>query len=237
MWRSRSAEEMGLKKSGDTARGFALRRQRMVDRLRKDGIGDERVLEAMRRVPRHLFVAEALRTRAYENIRLPIGQGQTISQPWTVARMSELLRVEEGARILEIGAGSGYQAAVLGAMGARVFSVERHAPIARRAARIIKTLEYWSVSIKHFDGTYGWAAEAPYDRIIVTAMGPEVPEPLTRQLRLGGRLVMPLSSGKDPRLVVVERETERWKRSDHGSASFVPLIGKYGYERNPTPDP
>jgi protein-L-isoaspartate(D-aspartate) O-methyltransferase len=202
----------------------------MIARLRRQGIADERVLEAMGRVPRELFVPEAVRSQAYEETRLPIGLGQTISLPWTVARMTELLAPKPGVRVLEIGTGSGYQAAVLAELGLVVFSVERHAALARRSAAILREQGYASVSVKHFDGSYGWAAQAPYAGILATAAGPEVPETLVRQLADGGRLVLPLARGDEQRLVVVTRRGRRMIEKDHGPASFVPLIGRYGYE-------
>jgi protein-L-isoaspartate(D-aspartate) O-methyltransferase len=206
----------------------------MVDRLRAHGIRDPRVLSAMLAVPRERFVSAALRGQAYDDARLPIGQGQTISQPWTVARLSELVQVRPGGKVLEIGAGSGYQAAVLAEMGLRVYSVERHAELARSAAKLVRELGYLSVTIKQFDGTYGWGAMAPYDGIIVTAVAPETPQPLLRQLAPGARLVLPRAGqeGKQ-RLIVVTREAgDRFVERDEGAASFVPLIGRYGYEES-----
>jgi protein-L-isoaspartate(D-aspartate) O-methyltransferase len=202
----------------------------MIQRLRTQGIRDEAVLGAMERVPRERFVPDAVRLRAYEEGRLPIGLGQTISQPWTVARMTELLQPRPGMRVLEIGTGSGYQAAVLGELGAIVYSVERHATLARRSAAMLRELGYLSVTVKHFDGTYGWAAEAPYGGIIATAAGPEIPQPLVNQLGEGGRLVLPIArEDGTQRLVVIERRGDQVHQTDHGPASFVPLIGRYGY--------
>jgi protein-L-isoaspartate(D-aspartate) O-methyltransferase len=204
----------------------------MVERLKAQGIRDERVLAAMLVVPRERFLSPALRGQAYDDARLPIGQGQTMSQPWTVARLAELVDVEPGGKVLEIGAGSGYQAAVLAEMGLRVYSVERHAELARTAAKRVRELGYLSVTIKQFDGSYGWGAMAPYDGIVVTAVAPETPQPLLRQLAPGARLVLP-RAGDDggQRLVVVTREAgDRFVERDEGAASFVPLIGRYGYE-------
>ncbi len=212
----------------------AVRRARMVDRLRAQGIAERRVLEAMAAVPREAFVPEALRGRAYEDERLPIGEGQTMSLPWTVARMCELLGAAPGARVLEIGSGSGYHAAVLAAMGLIVFSVERHATLARDAAQRLRSLGYLSATVKHFDGSYGWAAQAPYSGILVTAAAPEIPSALVGQLEPGGRLVLPLArepEGREQRLVVVTLDAGRLVEQDHGEASFVPLIGRFGYPR------
>jgi len=207
----------------------------MVDRLVEQGIRDERVLAAMGHVPREKFVPSGVAGRAYEDERLPIGHGQTISHPWTVARLAELLDVGAGAKVLEIGSGSGYQAAVLAEMGVRVFSVERRAELARRAARTLKELSYLRATVKQFDGTYGWAAMAPYDGIVVTAGGPDIPDTLVGQLVAGGRLVLPVAKedGVSQRLVVVTRTRLGRREEDHGPASFVPLIGRYGYSDAP----
>lgn len=215
-------------------RDAAGARRRMVERLRQQGIADPLVLDAMGRVPREQFVPEALRGRCYDDGRLPIGEGQTISQPWTVARMSELLAVRSADRVLEIGTGSGYQAAVLGAMGLIVFTVERHASLARQAGELLRRLGMMSVTVKHFDGTYGWAAQAPYRGIIVTAAAPAVPAALITQLADGGRLVIPVARGAEHRLVVVVKgEGGVLREEDHGAAQFVPLIGKFGYRDAP----
>ncbi len=207
----------------------------MVERLRDQGIADERVLAAMGRVERHRFVPEAMISKAYSDHRLPIGQGQTISQPWTVARLAELLEVESGCRVLEIGSGCGYQAAVLVEMGLIVYTVERHAELARSAAERLRVLGYLGASVSHFDGTYGWAAMAPYKGIVVTAAGPTIPPALVRQLAPGARLVLPKAISEDQqRLVVVTRgEDGKPVETDHGPASFVPLIGRFGYPEAP----
>ncbi|RMG44820.1 MAG: protein-L-isoaspartate(D-aspartate) O-methyltransferase [Acidobacteria bacterium] len=204
----------------------------MVARLRRQGLRDPRVLAALAAVPRERFVPEALASRAYEDARLPIGEGQTISHPWTVGRLAELLQVSAGDKVLEVGTGSGYQAAVLAAMGLRVFSLERRPALARSAAARLRELGFLGVTVKNFDGTYGWAAEAPFDGIVVTAGGPEVPPALLRQLRDGARLVMPIARDGRQRLLVVTRQGKRFVEEDHGPASFVPLIGRFGY---PTP--
>ncbi|UCF69565.1 MAG: protein-L-isoaspartate(D-aspartate) O-methyltransferase [Acidobacteriota bacterium] len=210
------------------------RRRRMVERLAEQGISDPAVLEAMARVPREAFLPEALRGRAYEDTPLPIGHGQTMSQPWAVARLAELLAVERRGKVLEIGSGSGYQAAVLAEMGLRVFSIERHAQLAREASARLRALGYLAATVKHFDGTYGWAAMAPFDGIVSTAGGPEIPGVLVQQLRLGGRLVIPIDRGRaGQRLVVVTRTSAGSREEDHGPASFVPLIGRYGFRPAP----
>ena len=206
----------------------------MVQRLAHQGIADLRVLAAMGRVPRERFVPAGLEGRAYDDTRLPIGDGQTMSQPWTVARLAELLQVEEGGKVLEIGSGSGYQAAVLAEMGIRVFSLERHARLARRSAELLAQLGFLRATVKHFDGTYGWAAMAPYDGVLVTAGGPQIPKALIEQLKHGGRLVLPLARGSEQRLVSVVRTDVGVREEDHGPASFVPLIGRFGYGEAPS---
>src|SRR5689334_25326612 len=158
----------------------------MVTRLRDHyGIRDPRVLEAMRNVPRHFFVPEALQGRAYGDHALPISANQTISQPFIVAKMTELLVLDENSRVLEIGAGSGYQTAVLSHVAAQVYSIERIGDLAREAQARIRQLEIYNATVKCFDGTLGWAAHAPYDAILVAAGGPTVPEPLATQLKIG----------------------------------------------------
>lgn len=206
--------------------------RRMVERLRNAGVCSEDVLLAMLHVPREAFLPEAVRSRAYEDVRLPIGLGQTISLPWTVARMSELVGPVRGKRVLEIGTGSGYQAAVLAELGAIVFTVERHADLARRASEVLRRLGYLNVTVKHFDGTYGWAAEAPYEAILAAAVGPEIPRPLVQQLADGGRLVLPVAHEREQRLIRVVRSEAQESVEDCGPASFVPLIGRFGYDES-----
>lgn len=205
----------------------------MVERLRDHyGIADARVLDVMRRVPRHLFVPEALQGRAYGDHALPIAANQTISQPYIVARMTELLEIDprRSSRVLEIGAGSGYQTAVLAGAGAQVFAIERIADLAREAQARIRSLGIYNATVKCFDGTLGWSAHAPYDAIIAAAGGPDVPEPLTQQLKIGGRLVMPVGGTREAqRLVRVIRTEDGFEHEDHGACAFVPLIGRYGW--------
>jgi len=210
-------------------------RDRMVADLRAAGIRDERVLLAMARVPRERFVPESFRGRAYRAQRIPLGLGQTMSMPWTVARLAELLEAPPGSRVLEIGTGSGYQAAVLAEMGLRVFSLERHARLAREAARRLRELGYLGVTVKHFDGTFGWAAEAPWAGIVSTAAGPRIPRTLVDQLAPGGRLVLPveLAEGGQRLRVVTRLPGGGTREEDAGPASFVPLVGRYGWQRGP----
>ncbi len=213
---------------GDAA--FDRARSRLVRGLADGGIEDERVLGAMAQAPRHLFVDEALRERAYEDRPLPIGHGQTISHPSTVAVMTEALEVDRRARVLEIGTGSGYQTAVLAGLCGNVYSIERIAPLAARARRILDELGHFNVALQVGDGTIGWNAEAPFDAIIVTAATPRLPAPLLAQLRAGGRLVVPLGDEHTQTLV-------RYRLTGYGEAEeeiigecrFVKLVGRYGF--------
>lgn len=217
-----------------TARAeFRIPRERMVLRLRQHyGIQDQRVLDAMLTLPRHFFVPEALQGRAYGDHALPIAANQTISQPYIVARMSELLELDERSRVLEIGAGSGYQTAVLAKLAAQVYAIERIAELAREAQARIRQLDIYNATVKCFDGTLGWSAHAPYDGILVAAGGPDVPEPLLAQLRLGGKLVIPIGATRESqRLVRVIKTDKGYKREDHGACAFVPLIGHYGWSQ------
>ena len=205
-----------------------FRRRAMVrDQLRAKGIEDEAVLAAMGRVKRHEFVEEALQAQAYSDNALPIGQGQTISQPYVVARMSSLLRVEPGMRVLEIGTGSGYQAAVLAEMGAEVFSVERIKPLYLDALKRLNAMRYFSVKLRLAAGVLGWPQEAPFDRILVTAGGDRIPDALLDQLDEGGVMLLPLKvEGGRQRLVRVERKEGRISKQDAGEAYFVPLVAE-----------
>ncbi|HVQ75256.1 MAG TPA: protein-L-isoaspartate(D-aspartate) O-methyltransferase [Candidatus Binatia bacterium] len=209
-------------------------RRRMVgEHLAGRGIADPRVLEAMGRIPRHLFVDEALRGRAYGEHALPIGDGQTISQPFMVARMTELLQLTGREKVLEVGTGSGYQAALLAEMAARVCTVERRPRLAARAREMLEGLGYRNVWVRTANGTYGWPDEAPFDRMVVTAAGPTVPPPLVEQLADGGRLVMPVGDVGSQRLVVVEKANGQTRVTDDSPCSFVPLVGKYAWRESP----
>ncbi len=206
----------------------------MVSRLREHyGISDRRVLDAMQSVPRHFFVPEALQGRAYGDHALPIAANQTISQPFIVARMSELLELDDRSRVLEIGAGSGYQTAVLSKLAAQVYAIERIAELAREAQARIRQIDIYNATVKCFDGTLGWSAHAPYDGILVAAGGPEIPEPLLAQLRMGGKLVIPIGATRESqRLVRVIKTEKGYEREDQGACAFVPLIGHYGWSAN-----
>jgi len=226
--------------------GYAVIRQRMVeDQLRRRGISDERLLTAMGKVPRHLFLPAEQRVRAYEDRPLPIGLGQTISQPYMVARMTELLSLTEDSRVLEVGTGSGYQAAILAELAGKVTSVERLPDLQARAQALLSRLGYDNVSVVAGDGTLGWSQNAPYDAIVVTAGAPRVPDRLKKQLAVDGRMVIPVADGSSQTLLLVENprlqnrpssDSEAPTQEDHYRETailgcvFVPLIGEDGYD-------
>jgi protein-L-isoaspartate(D-aspartate) O-methyltransferase len=211
-------EARGLGMTGQRAR------DRLVQRLREQGITDERVLRAIGTLPRHQFIDEALASRAYEDTALPIGLGQTISQPWVVARMTEAL-IERGLpkRVLEIGTGSGYQAAVLATLGLQVFTVERIDELLRDARRRFRQLGL-DVRSRHDDGRLGWSEHAPFDAIIVTAGGAALEAPLLEQLAPGGTLVAPVGGASAQRLLRLRREGDSIEQDDLGAVVFVPLL-------------
>ncbi len=202
----------------------------MVDvQLVRRGISDRRVLEAFLKVPRHLFVQPAMQHRAYDDNPLPIGQGQTISQPYMVALMTQALRLTGSERVLEIGTGSGYQAAILAELSSQVFTVERIEALARQARQVLDELRYYNVAVKVGDGTIGWAEHAPFDRIMVTAGAPRVPGTYWEQLAEGGILAIPVGDSYVQSLKVIEKKDGREVQSDQGGCVFVPLLGKYGW--------
>ncbi|CAN5411421.1 protein-L-isoaspartate(D-aspartate) O-methyltransferase [soil metagenome] len=206
------------------------RRKKLVEEIRRKGIRDTRVLQAIENTPRHLFVDSALENRAYEDSALPISCGQTISQPYTVAAQTELLEIEEGDKVLEIGTGSGYQAAILSYLGAKVYSVERHEPLYLSARAILKELGY-RPNLKCGDGTVGWSAYAPYDGIVVTAGAPVVPEDLIKQLSVGGRLIVPVGDQKVQTMTRITRVSDNeFKQEQLKQYKFVPLIGEKGWD-------
>jgi protein-L-isoaspartate(D-aspartate) O-methyltransferase len=210
---------------------FARERLRMVEaQLVRRGVTDERVLVAMRRVPRHLFVQEAFRERAYGDHPLPIGEEQTISQPYVVGLMTSLLALTGQEKVLEVGTGSGYQTAVLAELARRVCSMERLAGLAVRARTLLEGLGYQNVWVRVGSGTLGWPDEAPFDRILVAAGGPSVPPPLLDQLADGGRLVLPLGDRKGQTLTLVERVGGQVRTQAFGGCNFVRLVGKYAWE-------
>jgi protein-L-isoaspartate(D-aspartate) O-methyltransferase len=210
---------------------FAHLRALMVDRhVAARGIADPRILQAMREVPRHLFVAPVVASKAYGPGALPIGANQTISQPFIVARMIELLELKGNEKVLEIGTGTGYQAVVLSKLAARVFSIERVSELALRASELIRKLKISNISVKVFDGTFGWSDQAPFDRILIAAAAPEVPQPLIQQLARTGIMVLPIGSDKNQRLARVRRVGTGVQIEDCGAAEFVPLVGRYGWK-------
>jgi protein-L-isoaspartate(D-aspartate) O-methyltransferase len=206
--------------------GFEQPRRHLVEALRQEGIRDETVLAAIGRVRREAFVSAELADRAYENVALPIGRGQTISQPYVVALMTQELRLSDTDRVLEVGTGSGYQAAILAELSRSVVSVERMPELLESARRILETLGYPNVELHLANGSLGWLAGAPYDRIIVTAAGPDVPSALLTQLAVGGRLVMPVGTLTQQRLVLVTRTEGGFEESQFGGVRFVPLVGE-----------
>jgi protein-L-isoaspartate(D-aspartate) O-methyltransferase len=204
----------------------ARTRDRLVQRLREQGIASEAVLERIRNVPRHIFVDEALGSRAYEDTALPIGFGQTISQPYIVARMTEAL-LEAGAadNVLEVGTGCGYQTAVLAPLAKRVSTIERIEPLLTRARQRLKELGIRNVRFRHGDGALGWKTQGPFDGILVAAAPLTVPEPLLKQLKVGGRLVVPIGPEGHQQLVRFTRREQRTDREPLGPVAFVPLLG------------
>ena len=203
----------------------ARTRERLVQRLLEQGITDQRVLDRIRTVPRHLFMDEALATRAYEDTALPIGFGQTISQPYVVARMTEaLLAAGELRKVLEIGTGCGYQTAVLSPLVGEMYSLERIAPLLARARRTLRELRVKNVNFRHDDGNVGWVARAPYDAILLTAAPHAVPPALFEQLAVGGRLIAPVGPEGRQELYRYTKGETRLERESLGAVSFVPLV-------------
>ncbi|CAN5240549.1 hypothetical protein BH20ACI2_BH20ACI2_11960 [soil metagenome] len=210
---------------------MAMQRHRMVERLRDHyKIRDERVLDVLSQLPRHRFVPEAIKSQAYNDNALPISGGQTISQPYIVARMTELLDLNGTEKVLEIGSGSGYQTAVLASLARKVFSIERLPALADEATRRLQSLGFRNYSLKVDDGTEGWNVYSPYDAVLVAAGGPKVPGPLVSQLKIGGRMVVPL--GEDQRKQILYRVTRTdagHTTENFGPCAFVPLIGEHGW--------
>jgi protein-L-isoaspartate(D-aspartate) O-methyltransferase len=207
---------------------FDDERREMVALIEARGVADQALLQAMLRIDRHAFVPEPFTSRSYEDSALPIGDGQTISQPYTVAFMTEALRVAKGDKVLEVGTGSGYQAAVLAELGVRVFSIERNLNLLSGARRVLDAQGY-RVATKGGDGTIGWKEYAPYNGIIVTAGAPEVPQTLLDQLADGGRLVIPVGSRVTQSLLIITRQGNNFLRREAEGFKFVPLIGKMGW--------
>lgn len=216
---------MAAERLGDSYGGF---RTRLVETLRSRGIRDLAVLKAFSEVPRHLFVPPALRHRAYEDAALPIGGGQTISRPFTQARSLEVLQLSGEERVLEVGTGSGYQAALLGRLASQVFTVERLTGLATAALATLRATGAGNVTVLVGDGTLGWSSLAPFDAIVVAAAGPVVPEPLIDQLTPEGRLLMPLGGEGAQRLILARRGAQGVHQVNLDTASFVPLLGRHG---------
>jgi protein-L-isoaspartate(D-aspartate) O-methyltransferase len=215
------------------ARGLGMTsqraRDRLIDRLKAEGIADRRVLEVLKRLPRHLFIEEALASRAYEDTALPIGLGQTISQPWVVARMTEaLIETKVPAKVLEVGTGSGYQAAVLAALVENVYTVERIEELLRNARRRFRKLGIENIRSKHDDGKLGWPEHAPFDAIMLTAAGEAVDSALFEQLAPDGVLIAPVGALGMQRLMRYRRGDKGWTGQSLGDVSFVPLLGGLG---------
>ena len=207
-----------------------IREKMVLNQIAARGISDQEVLRAMSAVPRHLFVDEALQSQAYEDHPLPIGYGQTISQPYIVALMSSALSVQPGMKVLEIGTGSGYQAAVMAEMGADVFTVERLKPLYQRARKLFSKLGYHYIKTKLDDGSAGWQEKSPFDRILVTAGGPDIPQPLVSQLADPGILVIPVGDTKRSQsLLKLTLQDGETKTKDLGRVAFVDLVGKFGW--------
>lgn len=212
--------------------GYYSNRQQMVDtQLLPRGIRDQRVIDAMRKVPRHLFLDEALWPQAYDDNPLPIGEKQTISQPYIVALMTEALHITGKENVLEIGTGSGYQTAVLGELAEQVYSIERIPSIAKRARKILDELHYTNIVVTIGDGTLGWKEHSPFDCIIVTAAAPSPPGPLLAQLKMEGRLVIPIGNEFTQDLIVYAKEHEGgYGEESYGGCRFVKLIGEHSWK-------
>lgn len=208
---------------------LTLRLRMVEEQLEKRGIADQRVLRAMQEVPRHLFVPEAYRASAYEDCPLPIGQGQTISQPYIVALMLEALELSGHERVLEVGTGSGYQAALLGQLAQHVTTVEIIPELAQSARELLNRLAYHTVEVVAANGSIGWKAKAPYDAIIVAAASPLVPPSLIEQLKEGGRLLLPVGPRHEQHLLRVRKRGGIAITEDLGECAFVPLVGKEGW--------
>jgi protein-L-isoaspartate(D-aspartate) O-methyltransferase len=212
---------------GDSYGGY---RGRLVEILQRKGVRDLSVLRAVRMVPRHLFVPESVRHRAYDDVALPIGSGQTISQPYVQARYLELIGLTGQEKVLEIGTGSGYQTALLSLVASMVFSVERVAGLAQSARLALAAAGIRNVTVLVGDGTLGWRPFAPYDAILVSAASPEVPAPLVEQLAPGGRMVIPLGDRASQTLTLVERRGDAVRTSTIADVRFVPLVGEFGFQ-------
>jgi len=209
----------------------ALRKLMVEEQLIPRGIENQRVLAAFLKVERHKFVAEELTNSAYADFPVPIGEGQTISQPYMVALMTEKLDLTGNEKVLEIGTGSGYQAAILGELSKEVYTIERFPKLSRLAQSTLESLGYSNIKVRVGDGTLGWPEEMPFDRIIITAASPRIPLPLTEQLKDGGKMILPLGDAFSQMLTIVEKKGGRLNSIDVCGCVFVPLVGKYGYTK------
>lgn len=210
---------------------YEIERTELVKNLRKKGIRDERILNAIQNVPRHEYVQEVMISHAYDDVALPIGYGQTISQPYTVALMTEVLELVENSKVLEIGTGSGYQASILKEMGMQVFSIERNEDIYRKVQKFFDEKSI-RIHCRCSDGTIGWSEFAPFDGIIVTAGSPVIPENLKKQLKIGGRLVIPVGDRSNQSLTILHKiEKEQFNIKEIKNFAFVPLIGREGWKQ------
>jgi len=211
---------------------YAALRKRMVDeQLTGRGIKDQRVLDVFKKIERHKFLPEDLHRNAYSDFPVPIGEGQTISQPYMVALMTECLSLTGQEKVLEIGTGSGYQTAILAELSKEVFSIERFENLAKKAKQVLEDLGYNNIKIRVGDGTLGWQEEAPFDRIIIAAAAPRIPLPLTEQLKENGKLVLPMGENFSQVLTVVEKKQDKLESSEVCGCVFVPLVGKYGLKK------
>lgn len=209
---------------------FDRQRDDMVKRqIEARGVTDEKVLAAMRKVPRHLFVSEALGDQAYGDFPLPIGEQQTISQPYIVAEMTQAMQLTGDDRVLEIGTGSGYQAAVLAEIAYRVYTIERIHSLLVKARRLFDRLHYHNILTRYSDGTAGWIDESPFDAIIVTAGAPKIPEALIAQLATGGRMVVPVGDQHSQELIKIYKDEKEIRKTNLGGCRFVKLVGEYGW--------
>ena len=207
-----------------------LRKRMAEEQLIPRGIKNQRILDAFRKIERHKFIPEDLRSSSYADFPVPIGEGQTISQPYIVALMTECLSLTGQEKVLEIGTGSGYQTAILAELAKEVYSIERFERLAKSAEKIVNELGYTNIKIKVGDGTLGWEEEAPFDRIIITAASPRIPLPLTEQLKENGKLILPLGESFSQVLTLVEKKKDRLESIQVCGCVFVPLVGKYGWK-------
>lgn len=205
--------------------------ERLIKKIREKGITDERVLEAFRKVPRHLFVDGAMYAQAYDDNALPIGLGQTISQPSIVALMTQLLKLSKDEKILEIGTGSGFQAAILAQFSRRIYTIERHRELGERSRKRLREMGYENIVFRIGDGSHGWPQWSPFDRIIVTAGAPVTPEVLAKQLAMGGIMIIPAGERKEQELMVYTKTEEGLVAQSAGKVVFVPLIGEHGWQQ------